>query len=206
VTALTVVQGLDVSKWQGDFNWKAWKGKIGFGMAKATEGDGWTDPEFGANWDAMWWMNSAHTFPRWAYHFFRAAQDPVVQAAHLVATVKGHGLQPGDNFVCDLEVSDGLKPAVVANRAAQFMHKVNELAPGHRVLLYTFPAFAQAGNCAGLGGWHLWLADYGVPAPAAPAPWTRCDLWQYTDSPVDGDRFMGTEAELLAFCRMPAKR
>src|SRR6185437_13850063 len=92
VTALTVVQGLDVSKWQGDFNWKAWKGKIGFGMAKATEGDGWTDPEFGANWDAMWWMNSAHTFPRWAYHFFHPAQDPVVQAAHLVATVKGHGL------------------------------------------------------------------------------------------------------------------
>jgi lysozyme len=206
VTAQTVVQGLDVSKWQGSFPWKQWRGKIGFGMAKATEGDGWTDPEFGANWDAMWWMNPAHTFPRWAYHFFRPAQDPVVQAAHLVATVKGRGLLPGDNLVCDLEVNDGLPPHVVAQRAAAFLHKVNELAPGHRVLVYTYPAFAKAGNCAGLGGWYLWLADYGVPAPAAPAPWERATLWQYTDTPVDGDRFMGTEAQLLAFCRMPDKR
>jgi lysozyme len=206
VTAQTVVQGLDVSKWQGDFNWKAWKGKIGFGMCKATEGDGWTDPEFGRSWDAMWWMNATHTFPRFAYHFFHPAQDPVVQAAHLVATVKGHGLQPGDHFVCDLEVSDGLRPAVVANRAVQFMHKVNELAPGHRVLLYTFPAFAQAGNCTGLNPWFLWLADYGVPAPAAPKPWQRSTFWQYSDEPIDGDRFMGTEAELLAFCRMPKSR
>lgn len=204
---MTVVQGIDISNLQGaSFPWQDWKGKIGFGLVKATEGDGFTDPDFGRNWDALWAMNECHTFPRFAYSFFHPAQDPVVQAAHLVATVKGRGLLPGDNFVLDLEVDDGLPPALVAERAAVFLRHVNEFAPGHRVLVYTFPAFARAGNCAGLESWYLWLADYGVPAPAAPSPWDRVTFWQYTDQPIDGDRFMGDEAELLAFCRMPDYR
>lgn len=204
MTAMPVVQGLDVSKWQGDFAWPAWKGKIGFGMAKATEGEDWTDPEFRHNWDGMWELN--RRMPRFAYSFFHPAQDPVVQAAHLVATVRGRGLLPGDNFVLDLEVSDGLAPAAVAGRAQEFLRHVNAAAPGHRVLVYTFPAFAQAGNCAGLGSWYLWLASYGVPAPVAPQPWDRATFWQYTDTPIDGDRFMGTHEQLLAFTWMPDKR
>jgi len=207
MAAVTVVQGIDVSNLQGPaFNWQAWQGKIGFGLVKATEGDGFTDPDFGRNWDAMWQMDACHRFPRFAYSFFHPAQDPVVQAAHLVATVRGHGLMPGDNFVCDLEVNDGLPPHQVAQRAAVFLRKVNELAPGHRVLVYTMPSFAEAGNCQGLDPWFLWLASYGVPAPAAPQPWKTCTFWQYTDRPVDGDRFMGTEAQLLEFCRMPEHR
>jgi lysozyme len=207
VTALTVVQGIDISAWQGTpFPWGKWKGRIGFGLVKATEGDSETDPDFGANWDSLWWLQDDHRFPRFAYGFFHPAQDPVVQAAHLVATVKGHGLLPGDNFVLDLEVSDGLPPSAVAGRARECLQHVNELAPGHRVLPYTFPAFAQAGNCEGLDPWYLWLADYGVPAPTAPRPWDRATFWQYTDQPIDGDRFMGGEDQLLAFTRMPDKR
>ena len=202
----TVVQGIDVSSWQGSFDWPAWRGKVGFAMAKATEGDAITDPDFGTNWGGMWGMQPDHRFVRFAYSYFHPSLDPVAQAAHLVATVKGHGLEPGDNFVCDLEVNDGLAPKAVAGRAAAFLHEVNSLAPGHRVLVYTMPAFAEAGNCAGLGGWYLWLADYLVPAPTAPAPWDRATFWQYTDEPIDGDRFLGTEAELLAFCRMPKAR
>ena len=210
---MTVVQGLDVSKWQGDFNWNAWKGKIGFGAAKAAEGDAWTDPEFGRNWDSMWRMNRTHTFPRFAYLFFRARQDPVVQAAHLVATVRGHGLLPGDNFLFDLEstvagelLNDGLTPAQCAPRAVECMRHINALAPGHRVLPYMNPAWARAGGSHGMGAWFLWLAEYGVSAPHVPAPWSKWTFWQYTDHPVDGDRFNGTEKQLLEFCRMPAKR
>jgi GH25 family lysozyme M1 (1,4-beta-N-acetylmuramidase) len=203
----TVVQGIDISQWQGSgFDWDAWRGKVGFAMAKAVEGDNWTDPDFARNWESMWQMQPDHRFVRFAYSFFHPAQDPIVQAAHLVATVRGHGLLPGDNFVCDLEVNDGLAPVVVAQRAAAFLHEVNSLAPGHRVLVYSFPAFIQAGNCAGLNAWRLWLADYGVPAPTAPQPWDRACFWQYTSDPIDGDRFMGTEDELLAFTRMPDRR
>ena len=201
---MTVVQGLDVSNYQGAFNWEAQKGKIGFGMAKATEGESYADPEFGRNWAGMLALD--RRMPRFAYGFFHPGKDPVVQAAHLVATVKGHGLLPGDNFVLDLETSDSHAPSVVAAQAADCLHHVNFLAPGHRVLVYTNPSFAKAGNCAGLGAWYLWLASYGVPAPVAPPPWARATFWQYSENPLDSDRFMGTHDQLLEFCRMPAKR
>ena len=199
-------QGIDVSAWQGVFPWQDWAGKLQFAMAKATEGDGFTDPDFGRNWDSMWWLQPDHRLCRFAYSFFHPAQDPVVQAAHLVATVKGHGLLPGDNFVCDLEVSDGLPPGEVASRAAVFLRHVNESAPGHRVLVYTFESFAQAGNCAGLDPWFLWIASYGVPQPAVPPPWKAWTFWQTGDQPLDTDRFNGSQEQLNAFCRMPQSR
>jgi lysozyme len=205
------VQGIDVSKWQGNFDWQAWKGKIGFGLTKAVEGDSETDPEFGHNWAGMWDLDRC--MPRYAYLYFRAGQDPVVQAAHLVATVKGHGLLPGDNFVLDLEETisgsgenDGLPARLVARRAIECLHRINALAPGHRVLPYMNPAWGHAGGSAGMASWFPWIADYGVTRPEVPEPWVGWTHWQYTDQPVDGDRFNGTEAQLRAFTRMPDKR
>jgi GH25 family lysozyme M1 (1,4-beta-N-acetylmuramidase) len=213
VSALTVVQGIDVSQWQGSFDWQQWFGKVGFAMAKAVDGDDGTDPYFGHNWDSMWWLDPDHRLPRFAYLYFHASLDPVIQAAHLVATVRGHGLLPGDNFVVDIEETvpgsgenDGIPAAECAPLAIQCLREVNRLAPGHRVLPYMNPSWAQAGGSAGMASWFLWLASYGIPAPVAPPPWDRATFWQFSDQPVDGDRFMGTEDELLAFTRMPAKR
>jgi len=204
-------QGIDVAYPQGtDYNWRQWQGKIGFGMCKATEGLTITDATFVSNWNAMWELD--RLLPRFAYHFFHASDDPVKQAERLVATVKPHGLLPGDNLVMDLEATDssgsndGVAPSVVAERARTFMNTANGLAPDHRVLVYTNPGFAETGACAGLNPWSLWVADYGVSAPAVPKPWSTWTFWQYTDSPVDTDRYHGTEAQLLSFARMPKSR
>ncbi len=68
-------QGIDVAYPQGpDYNWRQWRGKISFGMCKATEGLTITDPYFVNNWNAMWELSS--TMPRFAYHFFHASDDP----------------------------------------------------------------------------------------------------------------------------------
>lgn len=206
-------QGIDVAWPQGArYNWRQWADRISFGMCKAVEGDAGTDPDFGDNWDAMWWVRPDHRLPRFAYLFFHASLNSVVQAAHLVATVRGHGLLPGDNFVLDMEPTgedgrnDGLPPEIVAERARECLQHINSLAPGHRVLPYCDKSFADAGNCQGLGSWYLWLASYGVAAPAVPAPWTRWTFWQCGDTPVDTDRFNGTHDQLLAFTRMPDHR
>jgi GH25 family lysozyme M1 (1,4-beta-N-acetylmuramidase) len=209
-----MTDGIDISNIQGArFGWGLWKGEITFGAAKATEGTGFTDPDFGANWDAMWWMNPAHTFPRFAYHFFHATLDPAQQAGVFVATVKRHGLLPGDNFMLDLEstipggqLNDGLTPEQCAARAVECLHAVNDLAPGHRVLPYMNPSWARAGGSAGMGSWFLWLAEYGVTTPQVPPPWDRWTFWQRGGSPIDTDVFNGTRPELLAFTRMPARR
>jgi lysozyme len=204
-----VVQGIDVSNNNGPVNWAAWNGRIGFAACKATEGDGYTDPDFTANWAGM--LHLHRCMPRFAYSFFHAAQDPAVQAAHLVATVKGCGLLPGDNFILDVEetepgANDGLTPAKCAPLAVECLRKINEYAPGHRVLPYMNPSWARAGGSAGMGSWFPWIADYGVNQPDVPPPWTTWTFWQYTDEPVDGDRFNGTETGLLEFCRMPPSR
>lgn len=210
MTAATV-NGIDVSRWNGAFNWKAQAGKIEFAAAKATEGLDITDPQFGNNWNGMWELN--RLMPRYAYHFFHAAEDPVAQAERLVATAKSHGLLPGDNFLWDMEATDdetGLndeeRPAVVAARVRIALQHVNALAPGHRVEVYTNLAFAEAGNCDGLGAWYLWLADYGVTTPRVPAPWHQWTHWQWSGNPLDLDRFNGTVDALRAFTRMPDSR
>jgi len=204
------VRGIDVSRWQGDFDWRQHPG-LSFGMAKCTESD-FTDPEFGHNWDGMWNYQADHRMPRFAYCYFRAAQDPVQQAEHLVQAVRAHGLLKGDNFVLDMEATrkdgtnDGLPPAEVARRGIAFLHTVNQMAPGHRVLVYTYPAFARAGNCAGMDPWYLWIANYLVAKPEVPAPWHNWTMWQDGESPIDTDRYNGDLPSLLAFTRMPDKR
>ncbi len=209
---MTAVRGIDVAWPQGDYDWSQQKGRIAFGMCKATEGTGLADPHFGHNWDAMWSLQADHRLPRFAYHFFRAAEDVTRQAQFLVATVKARGLLPGDNFVLDLEAtrgdgtSDGMPPHLVAARGVAFLHEVNALAPGHRILPYSYPSFIRAGNCAGMASWYLWIAEYGVPQPEVPAPWSKWTFWQDGDWPVDTDRYNGDLASLLAFTRMPDKR
>lgn len=206
------VRGIDVSRWQGpDFDWKQHPG-LSFGMAKATEGTGFTDPAFAADWAGLWDYQADHRLPRFAYHFFHAALDPVQQAEFFVLTVKQHGLLMGDNFVLDLEAtgSDGLNdqlaPADTARRGVAFLHTVNQMAPGHRVMVYTDPSFARAGNVTAMAAWYLWVADYGVSKPEVPEPWAGWTMWQDGASPVDTDQYNGDLASLLAFTRMPDKR
>ena len=49
-------------------------------------------------------------------------------------------------------------------------------------LLYTFVDYAKQGNCAGLGGYPLWIADPSSPKghPVVPAPWKTWAIHQYT--------------------------
>jgi lysozyme len=200
-------QGIDVAWPQGaHFPWAAEAGKIQFGMCKATEGATLLDPDFAANWNGMWEMD--RMMPRFAYHVFDFETSPADQAEFCVTTVKAHGLLPGDNLV--LDVSDGLTfdlaPEVLAARGVAFLHAANALAPGHRVLVYTDVSFAEAGGCAGMGAWFLWVAEYGVSAPRVPAPWTAWTFWQRSDDGLDLDVFTGTREQLLAFTRMPDKR
>jgi GH25 family lysozyme M1 (1,4-beta-N-acetylmuramidase) len=203
--------GIDVSYAQGLFNWAAEKGKINFGACKVTEGLTITDPDWVHNWDAMWSMNSTHTFPRFAYHFFHASDNGVQQADRFYNTVKSR-LLSGDQLILDLEATesngtnDGVAPATTAARARQFLETLDRLAPGHRVLVYTNPSFAAAGNCAGMNSWALWIAHYGVSKPTVPKPWSTWTFWQTGDSPLDTDRYNGTEAQLLSFVRMPQSR
>lgn len=193
--------GIDVSNHNGLFDWAAWRGHIKFASAKATEGLNFQDAQFARNWE---WMKKLKLY-RFAYHYGHPDLNPVQQAEYLVRFVKLQGLEAGDNFVLDLEETGGLNPVDVSFWAWVFCTTINKIAPGHRILVYCDPSFAEEGNCAKLGGWGLWIANYGVPAPHVPPPWRYWRFWQTDGVTLDHDVFQGTEDELETYCTSAGK-
>src|ERR1022692_210486 len=75
------VQGVDVSVYQGSFNWAA--AHVQFGYARISDGTGYDDPTFAANWANM---KSAGVL-RGAYQFFEPSEDETAQANLMVSKV-----------------------------------------------------------------------------------------------------------------------
>ena len=204
------VQGIDISEDQGDFDWEAWKGRIGFAAIRATS---WTsetsfeaDPQFARNW-AQAYDAFGGKLVRIAYHYTRPGVSPAaVQARDFVSLVRDHGLEQGDHFMADFENADGEPVPYVAGWSYTFCHSVNTEAPYHRVFPYFDQSWAAEGYAAALTHWHPWIAQYDVTRPAIPAGWKTWAFWQYSGTGLDRDVYNGSQEALLDFARMPEKR
>ena len=187
-------QGRDWSAYQGPQTAEAMAG-LSFGYARATSWSGGSlgaDPDFPADWAAM----KQAGLHRGAYHYLLTTTSPDEQAAYFVATVKKHGLEPGDMLVCDSELPE---PGADAATAA-FCKRAGELAgPECPVLVYTNHDTGRLlTSCT---GWPLWIAwpqpGATVPDPAIVAPWKGWKFWQLgTVGGVDADVYNGTSTEL----------
>lgn len=181
-----MIAGLDASNVNGalDFASLARQHSLSFAFLKATEGTGFRDALFPAAWRAIGELGLV----RGAYHFAHPGQDAHAQAEAFLSYVKAAGLGDSDLLALDLEVNDGHSPASVAAWGQQFCTAVRAGA-GRAPLVYTFIAFAEAGNCAGLGGYPLWIADpSSAPgSPRVPAPWKTWALHQYGQQGLDLD-------------------
>ncbi len=199
--------GIDLSSFQPSFDWAAEKGRISFAFIKATEGMTIRDPEFAANWQAA----KAIGIVRGAYHFAHPTNGAANDSRAFLATVRAHGLQPGDLLALDLETSDGLSPQRVSEYARNWCTDVHK-ATGHTPIVYTFLDFARQGNCAGLGHYPLWIAEPSAPAgrPVVPRPWSTWKFHQYGTTQVgtntvDVDVFNGDTAALKKFANPAAE-
>jgi GH25 family lysozyme M1 (1,4-beta-N-acetylmuramidase) len=180
-----------VTSWMGD----------SFGIAKATEGTGWTDSTFAGNWANL----RSAGMPRGAYHFFRPADSPADQAAFFWGTVLEQGIAAGDFLVADVEITigrsgqedygtsraaarahTGLRAAAspdlaqvsLGALALEFLQKLSLLAgPDHRVTLYTDLYMAQnlLGACV---AYPLHVAYFEPGAPNNVTPWMNWTFWQ----------------------------
>jgi lysozyme len=221
------MNGIDVSHDQGTIDWITVAGSgISFAFAKATEGTGFTDPQFATNWSGM---KAAGVF-RGAYHFFHPAMDAATQATRFHAALAfanggSSTLNPGDlPAVIDLEwVKDAMPaPAQYAADVLTFL-EVIEAATGRPPIIYTTAAFwdefvSPSASPApvdvmnkfpsafgeAFSRYPLWVAEYGVAAPKLPTGWQQYTFWQNSEqghtagigTPVDLDVFNGTLAEL----------
>jgi GH25 family lysozyme M1 (1,4-beta-N-acetylmuramidase) len=176
--------GVDVSSYQGTPNqWVSDAGTFSWAAVKITElslvkgkESKYVNPDAAADWK---WL-AEHKKGRIAYMFGHPNVSAANSVDFFVSQLDGLKLGNNDGVALDLETSNGKTAAEVAawgrTVQAQLKSKLDR-----EPLLYTFIDFANAGNCAGLGGYPLWLADPSSPAgrPAVPGPWKTWAIHQY---------------------------
>ena len=132
------IQGIDVSKYQGDIDWNAVHGAgISFAWIKATEGGDHLDSKFLQNWS----LAQAAGIPRGAYHFMFWCRPASQQAAWFLANVPNDpdALPP----VLDVEwngtskLCPGHIPREVAIAEMKTILVAMERAYGKRPVIYT---------------------------------------------------------------------
>jgi GH25 family lysozyme M1 (1,4-beta-N-acetylmuramidase) len=198
-------QGEDRSDWQSIGPWTA---ENTFGFAKATEGLGWTDPTFEANWRAL---KQERKF-RGAYHFFNPAESGAAQADFFLNYVLGHGgLVPGDMLVVDSEVwadSDGslvvggqvadgpvsymsrpakplvgslADPKIVGDSTLAFLRQVDQQLGKNKDQhpVLVYTNLSVAQQLADCIYHELWIAYPALDAPPSVAPWNTWRFWQW---------------------------
>lgn len=193
-----IVRGIDTSSAQGAYDFGPWRGKIDYAWIKATESTDYGDPDFRHDWAALHDLGVV----RFAYHYMHpAATSPQAQARYCLDYVHGNGgWSKGDHVILDMELTQGLAGHEVSNWAAAFRRSIN--AAGKRCVFYTYPAFANAGNCVSLGGHYLAIADYQDPVPKrplVPQPWRDWLMWQWSGTDIDQSIYNGTRDELRHF-------
>lgn len=181
-----MIKGVDLSNVNGrtDIGSLRRQHDLSFVFFKATEGTGFRDGLFPAAWKVLGELGIA----RGSYHFAHPDNDPAAEARFFLAAVETAGLRDTDMLALDLEISRGMSPAHVAAYGRKWCSDVRA-ATGREPLVYTFLSFAETGNCAGLGGYPLWIADPSSPPgrPRVPGPWKTWALHQYGQQGVDLD-------------------
>ncbi len=205
-----VVEGIDVSDYQGAPNWGSVKGAgIDFAFIKATQGTYNTQSSFAGNWSG----SKAAGVIRGAYHFFDPTQDGAAQAQHflsVVGTIAPDDLPPMLDIECPIGCPDScglgcVSGSTVVSRAQAWLDAVQS-ATGRKPVIYSFYSFfGSIGAPSSWGGYPLFIASPNSCA-SVPSPWTTTVFWQYGTAAVSGisgavdrDRFIGTLSELQQF-------
>lgn len=180
--------GTDVSAFQGPPPWQNAAGAIEWAAVKISElqpgSIPYLDPDAPSDWN---WLR-AHGKVRIGYLYGHPSVSVSATVALFGAELARIGLDDADGLMLDLETTDGLSAAAVDAWALDVLRLI-ERDLGRKPLLYTFLSFAEAGNCASLGGYPLWISDPSRPPgqPRVPGPWATWRIHQYNITGIDRD-------------------
>jgi GH25 family lysozyme M1 (1,4-beta-N-acetylmuramidase) len=167
-----MLNGIDVSTYQGEINWDLAAEYAGFAIIRA----GSINNYYGTCYkDWRFDRNSAlapELLPVAYYWFFRANHDPIKQADFFADLVAGKEYA---FLVCDIETAGS------AYVVRQFCERL-AAKTGAKVAIYTSP-HAWDDLLSGDKNWAidylLWIAHWDTLAPVVPQPWDMWDAWQY---------------------------
>lgn len=204
-----VVEGIDVSYWQGTIDWDAVADDgITFAFIRVSHGLGTYDTQFERNWSEARRVGVR----RGVYQYFDAHDDPTEQAELLLSEMGP--LQDGDlPPVLDVEQGDneGIEPAEMVADIETWMGVV-EGELGVVPIIYTGAyGWTYLTDDADFSDHPLWTANWVDDCPLVPNPWDDWTFWQYSatgsvagiDADVDRDRFNGDAAALDAWAWHP---
>ena len=197
------VQGIDVSKYQGDIDWNTVRAAdIRFAYLKVSEGGDHVDSRFYEYWEGA----EAAGVPRGAYHFMYWCRTATEQAIWFSQAVP----QDRDQLppVLDLEWNNDSAtcpkriPRQQALEMIRVMLNAMEYHTGKKPLIYTDINFHKDVLEGELPGYEFWLRSVAAEPRERfnNRPWT---LWQYTATGrvpgikgnVDRNAFVGSERE-----------
>jgi GH25 family lysozyme M1 (1,4-beta-N-acetylmuramidase) len=204
--AQLAVLGLDVSGHQPGINWGAVASAgAQFAYVKASEGTGFVNPDFAAQYDGAYQAGLI----RGAYHFALPSESSgAAQASYFVAngggwTADGRTL-PG---ALDIEYNPygaecyGFSQSAMVSWIASFNDTYETLTSVWPVIYTTTAWWAKCtDNYGGFAGQDpLWIASYQTTAGTLPADWSTYTFWQYAPAgafPGDQDTFNGSSSQL----------
>jgi lysozyme len=197
------IQGIDVSKYQGDIDWtRVRDANIRFAYLKVSEGGDHIDNRFYDYWEGA----AAAGVPRGAYHFMYWCRTATEQAVWFSQAVPqdSNQLPP----VLDLEWNNASPTCPDRVSSATAMDMINvmlramERHTGKKPIIYTDINFHKDVLEGELTGYQFWLRSVAAEPKERfrNRPWT---IWQYTATgrvpgiagDVDRNAFIGSEKD-----------
>lgn len=175
--------GIDVSHYQRkeDITWDSLSVgnraiPIEFVVLRATMGNKSSDKHF----DEFWTLAKKHDLVRGAYHFYRADEDPVMQANNFLANVK---LEAGDlPPILDIEKIPRRKSTKKLVEDLKIWCRIVEEAYGVKPIIYSYYHYHKDFLKGEFDDYPLWLANYNnVPQPTPDSEW---EIWQFTENGI----------------------
>ena len=175
--------GIDISHYQRkeDIKWDSLSIRNGaipikFAVLRATMGNKNADKHFQEYWE----LAKKHNLIRGAYHFYRADEDPVLQANNFLETVK---LESGDlPPVLDIEKIPKRKSQAELVKDLKVWCKIVEEAYGEKPIIYTYYHYYKDYLRGEFDDYPLWLANYNDVSE--PSPDDNWDFWQFTENGI----------------------
>ncbi len=212
------IKGVDISHWNGliDMNKLV---ENGFKIVMIKAGDGYTTSDGKMFLDPDFYRNAKKATEAGLYvgyyFYFRPKRDPIAQARFFRQICK---LAPEPHFqpIADVEASDGLSPAQVADSLEKFLNEVARLfslSDSRLPIIYSRYSFLFS-NIQGVGGAeYLYKYDWWFARYYREEPMGKWIIWQSSDKyripgiagDIDLDHWRYGEKELKEYLGLSTK-
>ena len=177
----SVLKGIDVSKWNGDINWKKVKasGKADFVMIRASYGSEDTDPKLDANVRGAESVGIPYGF--YHYTYARTVAQAKQEAKYFLNAIKGY--DPTYPIVLDIEEEfyKSMDRETVTEIVKTFMSAFEKA--GYYAMIYSYSRFFD--SCVymdELTDYDVWVACWGDKEKLAESYGYYYGMWQYSET------------------------